>query len=139
MQQYVFYNKNDGEIYYVKKLRLDRKADEMVTHNPSFPMAWKKLSDLTGELVSSKSQKLNLSTDPVSIVNKNYRLMTPFNEEIRQQRNARLLASDWTQGADSPLSDAKKAEWQTYRQALRDLNYSGLNHGDTVTWPTEPS
>tara|TARA_Y100000114_G_scaffold153757_1_gene174415 strand:+ start:443 stop:661 length:219 start_codon:yes stop_codon:yes gene_type:complete len=40
---------------------------------------------------------------------------------FRILRNRKLKDSDWTQANDSPLSDAKKAEWATYRQALRDL------------------
>jgi len=42
-------------------------------------------------------------------------------DEMIEKRNNRLTASDWTQMPDSPLSDEKKAEWATYRQALRDL------------------
>ena len=40
---------------------------------------------------------------------------------FRAVRNKKLADSDWTQAPDSPLSDTKKAEWATYRQALRDL------------------
>ena len=40
---------------------------------------------------------------------------------FRAVRNKKLTDSDWTQAPDSPLSDTKKAEWATYRQALRDL------------------
>jgi len=40
---------------------------------------------------------------------------------FRILRNRKLKNSDWTQANDSPLSDTKKAEWATYRQALRDL------------------
>ena len=40
---------------------------------------------------------------------------------FRDLRNKKLKNSDWTQANDSPLSDTKKAEWATYRQALRDL------------------
>jgi len=54
-------------------------------------------------------------------------------EDIRPARNALLAESDWTQAADSPLTDAKKAEWATYRQALRDLPTA-----DPIVWPTEP-
>lgn len=36
-------------------------------------------------------------------------------------RNLMLEACDWTQSIDAPLTDAKKEEWRTYRQALRDL------------------
>ena len=31
--------------------------------------------------------------------------------QIRLDRGAKLGMSDWTQGADSPLTDEKKAEW----------------------------
>ena len=56
---------------------------------------------------------------------------------LRKQRNQLLAQCDWTQGADSPLDDATKAEWVTYRQALRDITdtYSSL---DDVVWPTKP-
>ena len=53
---------------------------------------------------------------------------------IRNERDGLLRESDWTQVTDSPLSDSKKAEWATYRQALRDLPST-----DPIVWPTEPS
>ena len=40
---------------------------------------------------------------------------------FRILRNRKLKNSDWTQSPDSPLSEEKKKEWATYRQALRDL------------------
>tara|TARA_R100001082_G_C4353706_1_gene155789 strand:- start:788 stop:1006 length:219 start_codon:yes stop_codon:yes gene_type:complete len=40
---------------------------------------------------------------------------------FRAVRNKKLVDSDWTQSPDSPLSEEKKKEWATYRQALRDL------------------
>lgn len=43
-------------------------------------------------------------------------------EEIRSQRNDLLAKSDWTQLPDAPLTEEKRAEWSTYRQALRDLS-----------------
>ena len=60
---------------------------------------------------------------------------------LRDARDSLLKDSDWTQTADSPLSDSKKAEWVTYRQALRDLpaNNSSATSFDDVTFPTEPS
>ena len=58
--------------------------------------------------------------------------------EFKGQRDSLLYSSDWTQLADSPLSSTKKAEWATYRQALRDLPASTSDY-DTVTWPTQPS
>lgn len=52
-------------------------------------------------------------------------------DEIRGKRNQYLKASDWTQVPDSPLSDEKKAEWRTYRQALRDMMNVDLPDGQT--------
>ena len=40
--------------------------------------------------------------------------------DIRAQRNAALLASDWTQLADIPEETRKK--WAAYRQELRDVS-----------------
>ena len=67
---------------------------------------------------------------------------------LRIQRDALLNQSDWTQGSDSPLSNSKKDEWKTYRQALRDItshsNWPNLKvpdmdgSGDN-DWPVEPS
>ena len=63
---------------------------------------------------------------------------TAIKEEIqRQDRDALLAASDWTQANDSPLSNDKKIEWATYRTALRDLPSS--SDWPNVTFPTEPS
>lgn len=40
---------------------------------------------------------------------------------LRSERNEMLMRSDWTQLPNSGLSEAKRTEWETYRQALRDL------------------
>jgi hypothetical protein len=57
----------------------------------------------------------------------------------KAKRDKLLTESDWTQGNDSPLSDDAKAEWATYRQALRDItahaNFPNLEDAD---WPTKP-
>lgn len=39
---------------------------------------------------------------------------------IRLGRKGLLSKSDWTQAADSPLSEEDKQKWKEYRQALRD-------------------
>ena len=53
---------------------------------------------------------------------------------VRNERNTRLAACDWTQLSDS---SANSSEWSTYRQQLRDLpSTEGFPH--SVTWPTEP-
>lgn len=41
--------------------------------------------------------------------------------EVRVQRDFLLMQCDWTQLDDAPITNAKKLEWATYRQALRDI------------------
>ena len=60
------------------------------------------------------------------------------NQFIRPERDNLLSKSDWTQGADSPLTDEKKAEWKTYRQVLRDIT-NEFDNDTEIIWPTEPS
>ena len=70
---------------------------------------------------------------------------------LREERNAMLTESDWTQTPDVP--DAIKTAWKTYRQELRDLPSKYPNptfDGNAnvaskhlrltdVVWPTKPS
>lgn len=60
-----------------------------------------------------------------------------INTRLRAERDRLLSSSDWTQFTDSPLTDAKKQEWATYRQALRDLPANTSDAANPV-WPTEP-
>ena len=56
-------------------------------------------------------------------------------KSVRQERNTKLSACDWTQ-----LTDAKvdSLAWANYRQQLRDLpEQEGFPW--EVTWPTEPT
>ena len=53
--------------------------------------------------------------------------------EIRTQRNAKLMESDWTQLPDAPV-DA--AAWAEYRQALRDV--TDQTDPFNIVWPTAP-
>ena len=63
-----------------------------------------------------------------------------FSDEVyaawaRDERNARLAASDWTQLPDVP--EAVKNKWAVYRQALRDVtSQAGFPHD--IVWPSEP-
>ena len=58
--------------------------------------------------------------------------------KLRNERDDLLLFSDFTQLADTGLTDSKKAEWVTYRQSLRDLP-SNTSDPANPTWPTKPS
>jgi hypothetical protein len=58
--------------------------------------------------------------------------------QMRTQRNFRLMQSDWSQLPDAKITAEKKTEWVTYRQALRDItDQAGFPW--TITWPTQPS
>ena len=62
---------------------------------------------------------------------------------LREERDKRIVKSDWMGNSDVTMSSA----WTTYRQALRDLPASATPKLDfnydldltSVTWPTEPS
>jgi len=49
---------------------------------------------------------------------------------IRNARNAKLAASDWTQLPDAPVDSAA---WATYRQALRDITTQADPFN--IVWP----
>lgn len=53
---------------------------------------------------------------------------------VRDERNFRLLMSDWTQLADSPVDGSL---WLAYRQELRDVSLQQGFPWD-VEWPLEP-
>jgi hypothetical protein len=55
---------------------------------------------------------------------------------IRYRRNEFLLECDWTQLQDSPLSEQKQQEWQTYRQSLRDITEQPDPFN--IVWSTKP-
>ena len=59
---------------------------------------------------------------------------------LREERNRRLMETDWMAYSDVTMTD----EWRTYRQALRDLPSTASPELDeqgnltNVTWPTKP-
>jgi len=56
-------------------------------------------------------------------------------ENIRQERNAKLKESDWTQLKDSP---GDTTEWVEYRQGLRDITQQD-GFPFKVVWPDLPT
>lgn len=59
-------------------------------------------------------------------------------EEINRKRNELLLECAWTQLPDTPLVDAQKSEWQTYRETLQIIEFSAANP-DAVVFPGTPT
>ena len=66
---------------------------------------------------------------------------------LREERNRRLVETDWTQLKDIDLDLIRERNWKNYRQALRDLpskstpklNSNGDLDMSSVTWPDKPS
>ena len=66
-----------------------------------------------------------------------------FDEETaahkRGRRNGLLDASDWIVQRSTEKGEAVPDEWQTYRQALRDLpNHKNWPNLEETDWPTKP-
>ena len=59
--------------------------------------------------------------------------------QIRSQRNGNLDRTDRTQIADFPLGSDSLADWQTYRQELRDLLATAGLRNSNVVWPKSPA
>ena len=57
--------------------------------------------------------------------------------DLRIKRNALLVACDWTQLADTRMSQDRKDAWTQYRQELRDFPDS-VSDPTQVTWPSAP-
>ena len=55
--------------------------------------------------------------------------------ELKAKRNALLAETDIYMISDYPITTEQKTAWQTYRQALRDMDFSDP---DNITWPTKP-
>lgn len=53
---------------------------------------------------------------------------------VREQRDALLAESDWTQVADAPVD---KSAWAAYRQALRDIPQQA-GFPTQIDWPVKP-
>ena len=71
---------------------------------------------------------------------KTARLLAEEWTRIRAERDRLLTSTDWTQGNDTPLSDADKAKWTTYRASLRTLpvDQSSKTTYASITWPDKP-
>jgi len=55
---------------------------------------------------------------------------------VRFKRDKKLQACDWIVLPDVPMDPAKKTEWETYRQGLRDI--TDQPDPFNITWPTPP-
>ena len=124
MKEYTIYNPDNGQILRV--LRCNPEFLEInISENEKYIEGYFKPSDYIIE--NEKAVEKVEDTEDTKLRNLTL-------------RGSLLKASDWTQLPDSPLSSDKKTEYQTYRQALRDItthsNWPNLEDSD---WPTKPS
>lgn len=76
----------------------------------------------------TKYSVADLDADAIAYVDANQAKL------VREDRNQRLSACDWTQLNDAPVD---QAAWAEYRQSLRDIpNQSGFPWD--INWPVEP-
>ena len=125
---FTFYNNATGKLIISRRMT-QAQADARIAEYSEQSYLNQFVTDLDNKIV-------NLDTLQVETVT----LPNVVPEWLRQRRNLLLSDSDWTQGADSPLSSSKKTEWQTYRQALRDLptTYPNPTSKGDIVWPTKP-
>jgi hypothetical protein len=70
---------------------------------------------------------LGNTPEPIETVQQRLDRLT---SEVRSERNRLLAASDWTQLQDTTVS----ADWQTYRQSLRDIP-DQPDFPESIDWP----
>lgn len=58
--------------------------------------------------------------------------------EALARRVKLLVASDWTQIPNGPLTTEQQQAWATYRQALRDITQQE-GYPLNIVWPTAPN
>jgi hypothetical protein len=60
---------------------------------------------------------------------------------LRTERDRRLMACDWTQLPDVPLSQTQVTQWRAYRKALRDTpeRVEAQGWDGAVDWPIPPT
>ncbi len=127
----ILYHVSDGRIETSRKMSDDLLAQQLAL-TPE-------LASIDGFVSDVRVKKVNLETLQVEDVVNTF-TQSDLDHYLRIHRDKRLTMSDWTVGADSPLSDSKKTEWQTYRQSLRDLpSTNTATQIDDIVWPTKPS
>ena len=57
--------------------------------------------------------------------------------KARANRNALLADCDVMMTIDYPISEEKKEEWKTYRQSLRDMDFTLLTYDDETSTLTD--
>lgn len=125
-EPYAYYsNKTRG--FYITEIEYESYPED------SLPITQEEHEYLLKEL--NGNNKIIIVTDGVISLTERT-IPVPTWDEIRLRRNGKLTNSDHTQLPDFPA--AKKTEWATYRQALRDIPQTYATP-EEVIWPIEPT
>jgi hypothetical protein len=114
--------------YTVSKVRVDYnyETEQLITHSYEIFDQWVTETPVIEPIPQSEIRTFEQKK-------------TEFLTQVRTIRLEKLRDSDWTQLADSPLSDQDKVRWQIYRQALRDLpgiySTNSVLNLEQVVWP----
>jgi hypothetical protein len=146
MRKYVKVENNLITSYIIIESNIVAAYPEFDPNNPE-ALGFKEVLDIPPELTPMQTAERNeFSLKEDGRVTWDYTIIDVTTEQlvnalIRQRRAFELASSDWTQFPDSPLSSEKKAEWATYRQAMRDLPslYPNLTFDTEIVWPTAPT
>jgi hypothetical protein len=113
------------------------QAESMLSEESPGENWYKVLESLDGKFYTLKDGNVKAMNEKDL---EGYRMLLDKQNKIffaRMLRNKKLADSDWTQLESSPLSTEKKAEWEAYRQALR--NYPALLESNLdAEFPAEP-
>ena len=116
-QAYIEGSPTDPATSYVKQV----DGQYVLASRPPPPSRF--CSWIDGQWVEDEQQKLDV-----------------YASNARDQRNALLQESDWTDTASAParLGEDYYNQWQTYRQALRDITKQSGFPLDVI-WPVPPA
>ncbi len=57
--------------------------------------------------------------------------------QVREERDRRLTACDWTQLSDAPFNSEQKQIWRNYRHSLRNVPQQ-TGDPESIIWPEKP-
>jgi hypothetical protein len=125
-------------MYYIK-FNEDGFQQQIALSDEDPGDGWHQLDeDVDGKLFILDSGAVRALTETEHEAKMNQMLTDNTMFFLRLQRDALLAESDWTQLDSSPLTAEKKAEWETYRQALRNLP-STIGEDLTYELPAPPA
>ena len=110
---------------------------ELLDYNPETRIDFTSKEDVENTMTELLKKNPNYWSPFLTADEKKAELAPFESTEVREKRDALLNKYEWTVNT-TDLDDAKKAEWKTYRQALRDLPAQSGFPWD-ITWPTKPS